>query len=431
MARIGLRNALLDDRTAFVTVNVAVNLLIVVRSYVTMRVLDYADLGLTALLQTIVLLVAALQLGVVNGAYRLVCSGSDEETRRVNNLVYTFSAGLAALLFALGALIVALAGGRTHAHPGVVMLGIGTGLFTILRTWITNYLIARVQLPSLNLLNAVSGALSIVPLAFVGVYPLPTCLLAIVLQPVVFVVHALSVHAELRPSAPEWSRALFAQVMAAGFVVFLTGVFLALNAQLERWSIVSFLGLEGLGRFYLALLFLNLYTLVPTSLDAIFLPRLVAAYTAADAQRVRADMRRFFHALLLYSAAVAAAVLLLAPPLLQALMPRYLPDLRYVYLLLPGVVLFGLTAPFAIVFNVLIEYRFYFIAYGLGSVLTALLLGGCALLFGTISLGALSIIKSVVFIATGAVIVAGYLVVSRSHPAFRFTPFCLTGATAT
>ena len=83
-ARPAVARILFNDRTLFVVVNVAVNLLFLLRSYVTMRTLTYSALGLVALLQTIILLVSALQFGVVNGGYRLVCSedaerGSDRQ----------------------------------------------------------------------------------------------------------------------------------------------------------------------------------------------------------------------------------------------------------------------------------------------------------------------------------------------------------------
>ena len=62
--------SLINERTSFVLVNVVVNMAFLLRSYVSMRVLGYQDLGLAALLQTIILLVSALQFGVINGGYR-------------------------------------------------------------------------------------------------------------------------------------------------------------------------------------------------------------------------------------------------------------------------------------------------------------------------------------------------------------------------
>jgi O-antigen/teichoic acid export membrane protein len=197
-------------------------------------------------------------------------------------------------------------------------------------------------------------------------------------------------------------------------------MFLTANAQIERWSIVSWIGVAGLGRYYLALLFLNLYNLVPTALGAVFLPKLVQTHASGDYAATQAELRTFLRVTLYYSAAVLVCVWPLAALVLGVLLPKYLPDLRYVYLLAPGVLLFGLSNPFAIVFNVLIRYRFYFYSYGLGTVATALLIGLCILLTGTVDLAALSIIKSIVFILMAVIILAGYLTLAREYPEFRF-----------
>ncbi len=423
------RSLFINDRTIFIVINVAVNLVVLVRSYITMRSLAYSDLGLVALLQTIILLVSSLQLGVINGAYRLVCSESADGARAVNDFVYTFVCGLAAVLFAAGAIAAVISGDRDYKT--IIFLGIFAGVLTILKNWMTNFLIAKVMLPSVNFLNLISALASIVPLAYVDSSPLLMCLGSIVLQPLVFVVHVLIFRSGLRPAGWGWSQGLFKKILSAGFVVFLTGMFLVVNGQIERWSILSYLGTAGLGRFYLALVFLNLYTLVPTSLDAIYLPKLVQSYTALDYARLKIDMRRFFQLLVIYSAATAIGVSFIARPFLNAFLPKYTNDLEFVYLVLPGVALFGLTAPFAMVFNVLIQYRYYFYAYGLGTIATAMLIGGYTYSMGSISLAAVSIIKSLVYLAMGAVIMTGYAMSLRAQPAFRFAPFQIRGMPAT
>jgi O-antigen/teichoic acid export membrane protein len=414
-----MKGAVLNERASFVFVNVIVNLVFLLRSYVSMRVLGYTDLGLVALLQTIILLISALQLGVINGGYRLLCSETGDGARQINNAVYTFICALTLALFAVAAPAAALFPGG----PGfalVTWLGICAGILTLVRNWMTNQLIATVMLRNLNRVNMMSALVSIAPLALVKLAPLPICLGSLVLQPLAFVVYLLAGEPSLRPSGWSVSPALFRRILAAGFVVFLTGIFLTVNSQIERWSIVSFMGVAGLGRYYLALLFLNLYNLVPTSLGAIFLPRLVQAHAQQDRAGVQRELRTFFRVTLYYSAAVVLSVWPLAGVVIGLLLPKYLPDLRYVYLVMPGILLFGMTNPFAIVFNVLIRYRFYFYAYGLGTVATAALLGLYMLITGTIDLATLSIIKSVVYILMGAVIVAGYLVILRDYPEFRF-----------
>lgn len=416
-----LRQWLLNDRVLFVVVNVAVNALLLVRSYVTMRTLVYSELGLVALLQTIMLLVAALQLGVLNGGYRLVCSESADGANAVNNFVYTFIGALSALLVVVGVCVALVS--KDFSYSFVIALALSAGVLTIVKNWMTNFLIAKVKLSSLNKINFISALASTLPLAFVRVNPLLVCASSIVVQPLIFVAYGWITHKALRPTGIGWSARIFKQIMAAGFIVFLTSMFLVANSQIERWTIVAYLGMDGLGRFYLALLFLNLYALVPASLDAIFLPRLVRSYVESDGASVRNDMRRFLHALIIYSLVAVGCVFGAAPALLGALLPKYLGDLRYVYLVMPGVVVLALTGPFAIVLNVLIQYRYYFYAYGLGTLATAGLLGAYIYTMGSIDLTALSIIRSVVSALMGAVIVAGFFASSRADTIFRFAPF--------
>ena len=182
----------------------------------------------------------------------------------------------------------------------------------------------------------------------------------------------------------------------------------------------------ALGHLYLAILFVSLFQLVPNSLDALFLPRLVAAHAAADAHQLRLDLRRFLALLAGYSLVASAAVLLLAAPLLSLLLPKYVPDLHYVNLVLPGLVLLTLTNAFAIVGNVLIRYRTFLMAYGAGTLLTAAVFG-LGLASGlTLDLEQVSLLRSATYALIGLLLLAGFGVMSREHRQFRFTPWPLS-----
>jgi O-antigen/teichoic acid export membrane protein len=414
-----LRAAVANERVTFVLVSVVVNLAFLLRSYVSMRVLGYRDLGLAALLQTIILLISALQFGAINGGYRLLCSESGEAARQINDLVFSFIGALSLAVAAAAGLAVTVFP-TEPAVALVTLLGVVAGVLTITRNWMTSQLIARVLLRTLNRVNLMSAIVSLAPLALVKLAPLPLCLASIVLQPLAFVLYLLAAERPLRPAGWSFSAALLRRILSAGFVVFLTGIFLTANTQLERWSIVSCIGVAGLGHYYLALLFLNLYNLVPTSLEAIFLPRLVQARGQGDPAALQAGLHSYFRLTVYYSVAVLLGVWPFAGWLIGWLLPNYLDDLRYVYLLVPGIVLFGLSSPFAIVFNVLIQYRFYFYAYGLGTVATAVLLGSYFLIVGTIDLATVSIVKSVVYALMALIIITGYLVIRRASPEFRF-----------
>ncbi|WP_447728363.1 lipopolysaccharide biosynthesis protein [Sphingomonas koreensis] len=406
-----------NERQMFVVVNVLVNLFLLARSYLTMQVLDYRELGLAALLQSIVLLLGALQLGFLNGGFRLMCAAEGDEAQRINNLIYTFlgALGLVSLAVAGGSLLL-IAGADSDA---VALLGVVGGIATLGRTWMTNQMVAHGKLARLNRINLLAGAASLAALAFIPVNPLGACLAAVVAQPVMFVIAAGLRDRALLPDRPLFDLALVRRVLATGFVVFLTGMFLQANLQLERWYVTGFLGLEALGHLYLAILFVTLFQMVPTSLDQLFLPPMVRAHERADSAALRHSMLRFVLVTVLYCAAAVVAVAVLARPVVDLLLPRYVPDLRYVYLVLPGLVLFTLAGPFSVIFNVLIRYRYYLIAYGGGTAVTALLFLAASLRPGGIGLDGVIVIRSAVYAGMAAVLLFGFWRLSRGLPAWR------------
>jgi len=416
-----LRHAVTDPggRSAFVVVNVAVNLLFLARSYVAMVVLDYGQLGLVAVLQTVMALVASLHFGLLNGGYRLLCSASGNLAGRINALVYAFVAG-----FGVVVLVAASAGllvhGSREAAGAFVLLGAVAGITTLVRTWISNQLIATSQLAALNGANLKSVAVSILPLGLIPWMPLTACVAAILVQPLAFALFAMRERPELRPRSIAVSGELLRTVMQAGFLVFVTGVFLQLIAQAERWYVVRFLGVEALGHLYLAIVFATVFQLVPSSLDGVFLPRLVQDYEARNGAALKGDLRRLLWFCAAYCVAAVAAVWLLAEPLLSLVLPKYVPDLLYVYIVLPGLVLFTLAGPFGIVFNVLIRYGAFVLSYGGGLLLAAALLWGAALQGGSLDLAGVSAVRSLVLAFMAALIVASYFWAARKYPLLAF-----------
>lgn len=417
-----------NERQMFVVVNILVNLFLLARSYLTMQVLDYRELGLAALLQSIVLLLGALQLGFLNGGFRLMCAAEEDEAQRINNLIYTFLGllGLAALAVA-GGLLLFIAGDDSDA---VGLLGVIGGIATLGRTWMTNQMVAHGKLARLNRVNLLAGAASLAALAFIPLNPLGACLAAVVAQPVMFVVAAGLRDRTLLPDRPLFDFDLVRRVLATGFVVFLTGMFLQANLQVERWYVTGFLGLEALGHLYLAILFVTLFQMVPTSLDQLFLPPMVRAHERSDSAALRHAMLRFVLVTVVYCAAAVVAVAVLARPVVDLLLPRYVPDLHYVYLVLPGLVLFTLAGPFSVIFNVLIRYRYYLIAYGGGTAVTALLFAAASLRPAGIGLDGVIVIRSAVYAGMAVVLLFGYWQLSRGLPAWRFARARQTGDAA-
>jgi O-antigen/teichoic acid export membrane protein len=425
---IGLRSALTSSFSTFIAVNVGANLLFLARSYVAMRVLDHEQLGVMALMQTLMLLIATLQFGVINGGYRLLCSEGEQSSSRINDLVFTFIGALTAVSVVIVACALPF---TTSARIAlVVALGVLGGTSTLLRNWLANHLIAKVKLPRFNTATIWSAVLSLMALGLVPAAPLAACLVSVAIQPVAFVVLVLILEPALRPRTLQWPQPLVREVMAAGFTIFLTALLLQANQQIERWYIINFLGLASLGHLYLSILYTNLFQIVPTTFDSLFLSRVVTAHMNNRPAKVRREMRRFFLAVIAYCIIAAAATWLFAEPLLKAFLPRYIEDLGYVWLFFPGLLLFTLAGPFATTFNVLIRYKTYFYAYGLSTVVTAAVFALSALTGRLLDLAEVTLLKSIVYTLMAGSLLMGYVLISRSNMEFRFNPFRNSGESA-
>jgi len=407
-----------DERTIYVAVNFGVNLLFLVRGYVFMLVLGYRDLGLITLLQSIVMLLGILQFGVLNGGYRLLLSADEAERRRIVNFVYSFIVVLSG-----GALVIAGIVALVVARPAdgwMGILGVVGGAATLVRVWQTNQMIASGRFRLLNLINMGSALASLAALGFSPVAPLAACMAAIVVQPVIFVIAAWLANGADKPRRFTLPLDLARRILATGFIIFLAGILLQVNIQLERWYVTAELGIGALGHLFVAIMVVTLLQLIPAALDVIFLPAAVRAETREDGPALVRVMRSYLLLLLGYAAVSAVAIWLLAEPVLTLLAPTYVPDLRYVYLIAPGALALSVTSALALTFTVLIQYRFLLVAYAAGTLaLTAVF--ALALFSGfELTLSQVTIARSAGLGLTAALVVAGWWIITRNRPAFRF-----------
>lgn len=408
---------MMNSRTAFVVIGLAVNFLTLVRGVVLMAWLDYAALGLIALVQSVILFGGMLHFGLLNGGYRLLCHAGASYRQRIVNVAYTFFAVLLGC-FALCALLAALLVDTSELRIAASLTAVGA-IATLVRAWMINEMVALGKLGPVNATNALSIVVSLVALAFLWVDPPMIGILSIVLQPVAFVAVAYFTRRAMRPVQPWWSKRLAGLVLRAGFLVFLTGIALQLNTQMERWYVGSFLGLADLGRLYLAFLFLTLFQMVPTLLDQVFLPNVVKAHKAANLALVRREIRLLLAIYAGYCVLAVAGVWALAAPLLKLLLPSYVADLHWVKLLLPGLVIFAMSNPFALVFNVLIDYRWYVWAYGAGTLATAAAFGSAIALERVLDLDQVTVLRSAIFALIGLVLMAGSWRLTAGRQEFR------------
>lgn len=416
---------MLNSRSAFVAIGLAVNGLVLVRGLVLMVALDYEGLGFVGLVQVAIASVGLLHFGVLNGGYRLLCHAGPRTQQRIVDLAYTAFAAIGAALM-IGAGTASFAMGDALHHFIAVFTVVG-GLATLVRSWVHNELVAGQRLSAVNAINSGSTLASLaILLLLIPERPIAPPLLiaasAIVAQPILFVGLALISGAAKRPRALRISKIVARPILSAGFALFLTGLALQLIPLIERAYVSRTLGLEALGRLYLSILFIGLFQIVPNLVQQVFLAPLVEVWRRRDTQALQRDMRRLTALITAYCAVVAGTLALLAEPLIAAVLPEYAPDLRWVYLTAPGLIAFALAGPFALRFNILIDYRWHLGAYGAGIVIAIAVFGATLLSNTPLSLDQVTLIRSVIWALMGLILMFGATRIAKSTPQLRLFP---------
>ena len=412
----------MSSRAAFVAIGLAVNLLILARGVALMLALGYADLGFVALVQAGITFVGMMHFGLLNGGYRLLCHAGPRTRQRIVDLAYTGFAAITLTLVVIALIAVALTGNTTLWQvAGLAIIG---GVATLMRSWMMNEMVAGQRLRAANAINAASALVSLAALAPVWApqpFAAPAVIAAgaIALQPVVFAGLALLSGAVMRPRALRASPLIAKPVLRAGFVLFIAGLALQLIPLMERAYLTHYLGLEALGRLYLAILFVTLFQMAPNLIQQVFLPPVVELWRKRDGAAIQRELRALLGVMMAYCAAAALGVWLVAEPLLAAVLPAYVADLRWVYILTPGLIVFALSTPFCLSFNVLIDYRWYLIAYIAGAVVSALVLASATLGSAPLGLDQITFLRSAVFALMGAVAVFGSWRITARAPQLR------------
>ncbi len=189
------------QKLSYVIINVMMAVMGFAKSYITMKYLGFYEVGLIAMVQALIEFISMLQLGMLNGGFRMFFVNTKSVNKKINAMLFSyFGILLLVLLTAIG-LYVLFTGG-TNLQTGLLAIGVIIGVFTLARTWINNLLIARQELTLLNKLNVWSTALlSFLFLFLVPYYGLTGCILLIISQPVFFILFALWKKTELRPGS--------------------------------------------------------------------------------------------------------------------------------------------------------------------------------------------------------------------------------------
>lgn len=388
-------------RYRYVFLNTAISLIAFVRNVMFMRTLGIEDLAQVSLMQTLVMLIGFIQIGMLNGAFVAMAAKDDEKDRRVVDLVWT------ALVFLVVVITVGVAAGLAGLRPLVVapstlVIGGIAGAATLGSTFVSNALIAHGDLDRANAIG-LGAVLASLALGLIGApHGLIFALFAVLAQPLLVMVGAVLSTGKLRPSALSFDEPEARNLLRMGAPIFSGTIFLLLSYQLERWAIVFDLGEAALGHFYLVMMYMNFFVLLPASILNLHFPPALRALKAGSVAEFRSHTRRHMRDLFAYLMVAGLLTYFVMPTLLREALPQFSNDAYLVYLVFPAMTLFVLRDTTALVF--------------LATKQTDAFIVGSAVFFASYSIGLALLILSATFslerllIARGVAAIASLIV---------------------
>lgn len=328
-----------------------------VRSFAFMKLFDFVELGTITLISTAASLVSLLQLGLINGGYRIIAlkeNGSDE---KVNNVVFTYITILGIIFSFSYVIMVSL---NIYDSISIFIIAVVIGICMLVTNWLTNMLIGAQEHRKLNFANLISASASIVCLAFGYYFGLYGALLSLLIQPLLFIVIVFFVYKKAIPRRIDVDIKYIKYILKFGFVPYLSGLFFLLYSQIERWSVNTLIGTEGLGKMYLVFLTITLWSLIPTSINSLFFPKAVKAFAEKRYEALLTIIKKNFLLLICYSLIASSIILILFSSLVEVLFPNHLPYVRLVYVLIPALVFKVLCDPITLFLNSIVKLRAIF-----------------------------------------------------------------------
>jgi O-antigen/teichoic acid export membrane protein len=386
-----------SDKLKYIIINVFVFFLRFIRSFIFMKFLNFEELGVITIISTVISLFGMLQFGLLNGGYRIFSlQKSTEEESAVNNLIHTFFLLLSVLLVVVAAGLhlfkVDLGAGFIY-----ILLAIAFGVISIINNWIGNILSAHMNFRGLNFLEVVSTLISLLFLLTMPFFAFYGALLSTFSAPLIYVIIAYMKYPVLMPRKLQLNIKLFRWILTFGFIPFLAGIFVQMNSQIERWSIVSYLNTEALGRFYLPTFYATLFLMVPLAVNKLFFPPIILKFTQEDFKGVKRILNNYLLFILIYSVITITVTILLIKPVVGRFLPQHLFAIEYIWYLIPGLIAMLLLQPLEILYNASVKLTPVFWTY-FASVGFMLLLVILSARYFEFTLSGMAMIKSIVLI---------------------------------
>ena len=183
----------------YVLINISVSAFSFLRSFIFMHVLDLRELGVISLVQTIFMFIGLLQIGLLNGGYRIISLGKKDQLEKANNTLFSYIAllGIPGLAFCI---LASHFDWIEDLSLPLLLISVFFGVFTLVNNWLHNALIGEQRLSEANKLNVISFGASMLSLPVAYFTGFWGGILVITIQPLLFVLICLVDNKELRPT---------------------------------------------------------------------------------------------------------------------------------------------------------------------------------------------------------------------------------------
>ena len=343
------KNNIFRIEVIYILINLFGSFVGFIRSYYIMKYLDFVELGLISLFQTVVMVISLFQFGLIYGGYRIYCQKDSSMNDKVNNNIHSFLLLLSATMIPV---IIILK--YYDIVPGpweLSIIGVTIGLFYVVKNWINNIFIAMGDFKALNIITLLSSLLGLVLVFLIPFWSYWASLISICVVPISFVAIAYFKYPRLIPKSLKIEISTLKYILSFGFIPFLAGIFGMFTTQIETWSITGIMGIDSLGRYYLPMIFSALFLLVPSSINSLFFPKCVKDFTEGNKVEFWKTIKKYTLTLILYSFIVTFLTLYLLEPIINYILPKHLIGVKYVYIILPGLIFKLLAEPIWLIFN--------------------------------------------------------------------------------
>lgn len=382
--------------TLYVAVNIAVSLVGFLRSFAFMSWLGLEELGLISLAQTIMQFISLFQFGMINGGYRMFSLNKVKEQEKVNNLLFS-TFGILLIIFLTVWLVIVATDNRLLMSNDLLLVAILVGILMLTNNWLNNTLIGKQKLGEINIVNLISICVSVLSLFLIYIVGFWGAIISVSVNPLCFVFLVLLRNKDLRPTGFLIEKKIIKKILGYGFIPFLSGIFVMLNLQIERWSIAGILGNKALGCFYLVFLFHTLFMLIPTSIQSIFFPRMVRSYDEGNIAESIKVIKKISLVTIVYDIAIVLVTIISLKPLVSVIFPIHIDNIIYVFLFLPGLLAWSFDSVTSLILNASLRLKVLLYA-GLIGFFTNIIGIFFLKYFGYFSLETMAYLKSIVLI---------------------------------